>query len=98
MYFSVFIGLLPTVTMKEDVIHIQCIVSQYAVHNSVINASYINIQVHVWFYGVGYFLVYGTVLAKMWRVYQIFHKPNHSKTVCINPGFMLLVLTLCYRF
>jgi gamma-aminobutyric acid type B receptor len=38
-------------------------------------------NVHVWLYGVGYLLVYGTLLAKMWRVYQIFHNPNPNKTI-----------------
>jgi gamma-aminobutyric acid type B receptor len=37
--------------------------------------------VHMWLYGVGYLLVYGTILAKMWRVYQIFHNPNPNKTI-----------------
>jgi gamma-aminobutyric acid type B receptor len=37
--------------------------------------------VHVWAYGIGYLLVYGTILAKMWRVYQIFHDPNPNKMV-----------------
>ena len=30
---------------------------------------------------MGYLLVYGPILAKMWRVYQIFHNPNPGKQV-----------------
>ena len=35
----------------------------------------------------GHFLVYWTVLAKMWRVHQIFHNSNASKAVrsCMDP-------------
>ena len=28
--------------------------------------------------------MYGTILAKMWRVYQIFHSPNPNKSVCVH--------------
>ena len=38
-------------------------------------------QIPMWIYGMGYLLVYGTILAKMWRVYQIFHNPTPSKSV-----------------
>jgi gamma-aminobutyric acid type B receptor len=50
---------------------------------STINETVIKMQciVHMWLYGVGYLLVYGTILAKMWRVYQIFHNPNPNKTI-----------------
>ena len=37
----------------------------------------------MWVYGIGYLLVYGTILAKMWRVYHIFHSPNPNKAVSI---------------
>jgi len=30
---------------------------------------------HPWLYVLGYLLAFGTVLAKMWRVYHIFHNP-----------------------
>ena len=37
----------------------------------------------MWVYGIGYLLVYGTILAKMWRVYQIFYSPNPNKDVSV---------------
>jgi gamma-aminobutyric acid type B receptor len=51
--------------------------------------------VHVWFYGIGYLLVYGTILSKMWRVYQIFHNPNPSKTILKNWHLMCIVIGIC---
>ena len=49
------------------------------------------VQVHEWAYGIGYLLVYGTILAKMWRVYQIFHDPNPNKMVPSKPTVKLLM-------
>ena len=43
---------------------------------------YNKLQIHVWLYGIGYLVVYGPILAKMWRVYQIFHNPTPGKKVC----------------
>ena len=35
------------------------------------------LQIHNCVYGVGYLLMYGAILVKIWRVYQIFHnKPT----------------------
>ncbi len=38
-------------------------------------------QLSDWLYISGYLLVFGTILAKMWRVYYIFHNPVSKKTV-----------------
>jgi len=38
-------------------------------------------QLHTWVYVLGYLLAFGTILAKMWRVYQIFHNPTPNKMV-----------------
>ena len=41
------------------------------------------LQLHIWVYIIGYLLVYGIILAKMWRVYQIFQNPTtKKKNVC----------------
>ena len=55
--------------------------------NNIFVNSHTHTQVHVWLYGVGYLLVYGTLLAKMWRVYQIFHNPNPNKSVSCHGQF-----------
>ena len=79
MYISVIFGFLPTT--DKHVVVTQCIVSVAINTKYVIYIVTMCIQVHVWVYGIGYLLVYGTILAKMWRVYHIFHNPNPSKTV-----------------
>ena len=40
-------------------------------------------QLYVWLFIVGYLLAFGTILAKMYRVYQIFHHPSPNKKVFI---------------
>ena len=40
-----------------------------------------SLQVYIWLFLVGYLLATGTVLAKMCRVYQIFHNPAPNKKV-----------------
>ena len=44
----------------------------------------LSMQLHTWIYVLGYLLAFGTILAKMWRVYQIFHNPTPNKMVCIT--------------
>ena len=39
------------------------------------------LQLRTWMYVLGYMLAFGTILAKMWRVYQIFHNPTPNKVV-----------------
>ena len=46
----------------------------------------------MWAYGIGYLLVYGTILAKMWRVYQIFHDPSPNKMVGISEHIILVII------
>lgn len=36
-------------------------------------------QIRPWFASLGYSLCFGTINAKMWRVYYIFHNPKPSK-------------------
>ena len=42
-------------------------------------------QLQHWLFTIGYSLAFGAVLAKMWRVYQIFNNPTPKKKVCL-PG------------
>ena len=41
----------------------------------------LSMQLHTWMYVLGYLLAFGTILTKMWRVYQIFHNPTPNKMV-----------------
>lgn len=38
-------------------------------------------QIEHWLFTIGYSIAFGTVLAKMWRVYQIFNNPKLNKKV-----------------
>ena len=40
-------------------------------------------QAHAPTLGIGYALCYGTIIAKMWRIYYIFHNPTTKKKVCL---------------
>ena len=51
----------------------------------------IRTQLHTWIYVLGYLLAFGTILAKMWRVYQIFHNPAPNKMVCNIIGIFHIV-------
>ena len=99
MYLSLLVGLLPTV--NRHVFHIQCTVSIVCLHLYIMMYT---LKVPIWLYGVGYLLVYGPILAKMWRVYQIFHNPSPGKKVCINVIYiksrhkLLLIIDLWSRF
>ena len=55
-------------------------------------------QLHTWMYVLGYLLAFGTILAKMWRVYQIFHNPTPNKMVfhySINVSYGLSIHMPC---
>ena len=41
-------------------------------------------QLHPWLYTAGYLLAFGTMLAKMGRVYHIFHNPTPGKMVSME--------------
>ena len=50
-------------------------------------------QLEHWLFAIGYSLAFGAVLAKMWRVFHIFHNPKPKKKVrksftiyCYNSG------------
>ena len=88
MYFSALVQLL--YTTNETANHISCIVRMevpFAIreyHKRVKMAHTFGIfpmQLHTWMYVMGYMLTFGTILAKMWRVYQIFHNPTPNKVV-----------------
>ena len=55
-------------------------------------------QLYLWLFIVGYLLAFGTILAKMYRVYQIFHRPSPNKKVCIITiimGIIICVIHVC---
>ena len=54
-----------------------------------------SMQLHTWIYVLGYLLAFGTILAKMWRVYQIFHNPTPNKMVLHYSMCVLYGLTIC---
>lgn len=39
------------------------------------------VQLQTWLFTIGYSLAFGAVLAKMWRIYQIFNNPKPKKKV-----------------
>ena len=45
---------------------------------------YFFLQVGYWLAMIGYTIAFSAVLAKMWRVYYIFHNPTPSKRVRKN--------------
>jgi gamma-aminobutyric acid type B receptor len=62
-----------------------------ATHETLFRAQCI---VHAWVYGIGYLLVYGTILAKMWRVYQIFHNPKPKQGLLKTWHMLCIVATI----
>ena len=38
-------------------------------------------QIQEWLFTIGYVSAYGALLAKLWRVYKIFHNPAPNKKV-----------------
>ena len=87
MYFSVYIQLL--YSTKERGNHVHCTVRTALQLPSIITClspckhrdENPSMQLHTWMYVLGYLLAFGTILAKMWRVYQIFHNPAPNKMV-----------------
>jgi gamma-aminobutyric acid type B receptor len=59
------------------------------------NVVHAQCTVHVWLYVVGYLLVYGPILAKMWRVYQIFHNPTPGKKILKTWHLLCVVGGIC---
>lgn len=49
--------------------------------NLCISDVFLSIKVQYWLFTVGYSLIFGTIVAKMWRVYHIFHNPAPNKRV-----------------
>ena len=82
MYCSIYFYLLPIVHM--DVVLASCIVSIVCQnHNLVSELTEFSVieQLQHWLFTIGYSLAFGMVLAKMWRIYQIFHNPTPNKKV-----------------
>ena len=78
MYTSIYFYLLPS--LNTDIILTGCIVGNPTVYFH----SYLKcilLQLQIWFFTIGYSLSFGAVLAKMWRVYQIFNNPKPKKKV-----------------
>ena len=50
----------------------------------ILNDFKIFFQVGYWLAMVGYAISFSAVLAKMWRVYYIFHNPTTNKRVSLN--------------
>ena len=45
-------------------------------------------------YCFGYTLIFGPILAKMWRIYYIFHNPSPKKKVCaIKQPLLVIIIT-----
>ena len=65
----------------------------------ILNDFKIFFQVGYWLAMVGYAISFSAVLAKMWRVYYIFHNPTTNKRVSLNMyGFAFyLSLSLTFR-
>lgn len=78
MYSSIYFFLVPS--LNPVVVLTGCLVSwiQYHVLSKLTVFYY---QLELWLFTVGYSLAYGAVLAKMWRVYQIFSNPKPKKRV-----------------
>ena len=86
MYISVFFGLIQTRKneniVRKNIVKMGCIVSySCCALNEIDMVS--NPQVPSFLYVTGYLLVYGTILAKMRRVYHIFYSTDPSKSVNI---------------
>ena len=81
MYSSIYFFLLPS--LNHVVVLTGCLVSTnmtryYIPQFTCIVNCY---QLELWLFTVGYLLAFGAVLAKMWRIYQIFSNPKPKKRV-----------------
>ena len=82
MYASLFFYWLPT--ESEIVVKTRCVVSLKSILILRMYISYIpNLpKVEFWLFTIGYSFAIGAVLAKMWRVFQIFNNPQPNTKVC----------------
>ena len=55
--------------------------SNWTSSSKVSSCVFSSIQSRTWMYLLGYLMTFGTILAKMWRVYQIFHNSTPNKMV-----------------
>ena len=72
-------------TTSFDLVTVQCHV-RYIILLSIDLSNYLLLHVilsqfQTWLVFLGYALVLGTVIAKLWRVYHIFHNPTPAKKV-----------------
>ena len=84
MYASIYLYLLPT--DSRNIAQAGCLpvsgnlkVTQCR-HDII--TSVCNVQIREWLFTIGYTFAYGALLAKLWRVYKIFHNPAPNKRVC----------------
>ena len=84
MFAAVCVGLEPS--SAEIAFRISCFVCNNKLlwKFNVTDMPLLPQQLYSWLFTVGYLLAFGTILAKMWRVYQIFHNQTREKTVGIN--------------
>lgn len=60
----------------EFVITLACHVSHCSYCHFCIHHFFNSMQLRMWLLIVGYFLCFGTIVVKMWRVFYIFHNPS----------------------
>jgi gamma-aminobutyric acid type B receptor len=51
-------------------------------------------QARSWLQTMGYFLCFGIILAKMWRVYYIFHNPSPKKKRNVSLEIIDILLSI----
>ena len=47
-------------------------------------SDFFDMQMTAWLAAIGYSLCYGTIVAKMFRVFYIFRNPTENKGVCFS--------------
>ena len=85
MYASTYFYLLPETS--EPIIVARCIVSNLGEQLWSYYSYYSpdgDLQLEHWLFTIGYSLAFGTMLSKMWRVYQIFHNPQPDRKTNVS--------------
>ncbi len=81
IYISVYWYFIPST--NTDVVLTACCVSCIYEHNN-LHVHMSHLQFQVGFLGSGYFLVMGTIVAKLWRIYYIFRYASIALQVCMH--------------
>ena len=95
MYSSIYIYILPITDISG--IGGTCVVWMMKIMKPM--SHYLYTQLREWLFVVGYALCFGSVLAKMWRIYYIFQNPTAKK----NVGLLVIyqcnhsVISFCCR-